>query len=102
MADRQQESSGTSTGGFAHSTFAQLIAGTGGRVGRVVAGLALVGLGLGAIRGTGGVIVAVIGLVPIAAGIFDFCLLGPLFRAPFWGREIRAAGRRGASDGTRS
>jgi hypothetical protein len=31
-----------------------------------------------------------IGLVPLAAGIFDFCVLAPLFGAPFKGPEIRA------------
>jgi hypothetical protein len=31
----------------------------------------------------------VIGLVPLAAGVFDFCLLGPLLSVGFWGRDIR-------------
>jgi hypothetical protein len=28
---------------------------------------------------------AVVGLVPIAAGVFNFCLLGPLFGVSLWG-----------------
>jgi hypothetical protein len=35
-------------------------------------------------------IVMVVGLVPIAAGVFDFCLIAPILHAPFWGRQIRA------------
>jgi len=32
----------------------------------------------------------VVGLVPIAAGVFDFCLIAPILHAPFWGRQIKA------------
>ena len=85
--------SGTGNG-FERSTFAQLIAGTGGRAGRVVAGLGLIGVGLLGIGGTTGAVVAIVGLVPLAAGAFDFCVLAPIFGASFWGRDIRAAGRR--------
>jgi hypothetical protein len=34
-----------------------------------------------------------VGLVPLAAGIFDFCVLAPLMGKPFWGREIRGDAR---------
>jgi hypothetical protein len=40
--------------------------------------------------GMGGIIVAVIGVVMIAAGVFDFCLFAPLFGNPFSGKKIRA------------
>jgi len=33
-----------------------------------------------------GIIVAVVGLVPLAAGIFNFCILGPVFRVDLFGR----------------
>jgi len=84
--------SGTGNG-FERSAFAQLIAGSGGRIGRVVAGVALIGLGLRGIGSTIGYIVALVGLVPLAAGVFDFCVLSPIFGASFWGRDIRVAGR---------
>jgi hypothetical protein len=32
---------------------------------------------------------SVVGLVPLAAGVFDFCVLGPLRRLPFAGRGLR-------------
>jgi hypothetical protein len=54
------------------------MAGPAGRAIRVVAGIALIAVGL-ITGGSGGVVLAVVGLVPLAAGAFGFCLLGPLF-----------------------
>ncbi len=61
-----------------------------GRIVRIVAGLALIGLGLLSVGGTTGIILAVIGLVPLVAGIFDFCVFAPLFGASFSGKAIRS------------
>ena len=52
-----------------------------GRAIRIVAGLALILIGLVAIGGTGGIIVAVIGLVPLGAGAANVCIVGKLFGA---------------------
>ena len=60
-----------------------------GRLVRIVAGIALIAWGLLGLTGTTGIIVAVIGLVPLLAGIFDVCVFAPLFRNPFKGPEIR-------------
>lgn len=60
-----------------------------GRIVRAIAGLALVLIGLLALRGTGGWILAVVGLAPLAAGLFDWCLLAPLFGLPFSGSRLR-------------
>ena len=51
-----------------------------GRIARAVAGLVLIGIG----AGLGGLwwVLAVVGLVPLAAGLFNFCLVAPLFHAP--------------------
>jgi hypothetical protein len=57
---------------------------------RVVAGIALVLWGILGLSGTAGIVVAVIGAVPLLAGIFDFCVFAPLFGAPFSGPKIRA------------
>ena len=65
-----------------------LLAGKNGRIARGVAGLILIGVG-GALGGVWWVL-AVIGLVPLAAGVFDFCLLGPLMHRPMSGRRLRA------------
>lgn len=75
--------------GFATSAFGQFMASTPGRGLRIVAGLTLLFLGWVS-GGTSGSILAVVGLVPLSAGTFDFCVLSALFRGPFWGTEIRA------------
>jgi hypothetical protein len=56
-----------------------------GRLARIVAGLALILVGLFVVKGTAGIVMAVIGVVPLAAGIFNFCLFGPLFGVGFLG-----------------
>jgi hypothetical protein len=55
-----------------------------GRLARGVAGLVLVGLGawLGASYGGGWWALFAVGFVPLAAGLFNFCLAAPLFGAP--------------------
>jgi hypothetical protein len=60
-------------------SFVSFMRSTNGRLLRVVAGVVLILVGLAAVGGTGGVIIAIIGVVPLLAGIFNFCLFGPLF-----------------------
>jgi len=69
--------------------FINFLASSTGRGVRIVAGVALVAVGLLVIGGTVGIVVAVIGLVPLLAGVFDFCVFAPLFGAPFSGNAIR-------------
>jgi hypothetical protein len=52
-----------------------------GRVARAVVGLALIATGL--TMGSGWLALSLVGLVPLAAGVFDFCLLAPVFHQPF-------------------
>jgi hypothetical protein len=59
-----------------------------GRITRIVAGIALVIVG--ALIGGAGWILAVVGLVPLLAGIFDVCVFAPLFKQPFSGKDVRA------------
>ena len=70
--------------------FVKFMASPAGRIIRIVAGIVLVALGLLVIHGVGGIIVAIIGLVPLVAGLFDFCVFAPLFGAPMSGPQIRA------------
>jgi hypothetical protein len=70
--------------------FVKFMASTAGRIVRIVAGIALIAVGLLVIGGTGGIIVAVVGAVPLLAGLFDFCVFAPLFGAPLSGPKIRA------------
>jgi hypothetical protein len=66
------------------------MASTAGRIIRVVAGIVLVAVGLLVLKGTVGIVVAAIGLVPLLAGLFDFCVFAPIFGCPMSGPKIRA------------
>jgi hypothetical protein len=74
------------------SGFSKFMASMSGRIARVVAGVVLVLVGLFVIGDLIGWIVAVIGLVPLLAGIFDVCVISRLFGGPFSGEEIRSRG----------
>ena len=71
--------------------FIKFMASTAGRVTRIAAGIALILWGLMGIGGTTGIVVTVVGLVPLLAGLFDFCVFAPLFGAPLSGPGIRSA-----------
>ncbi len=70
--------------------FPAFMASPAGRVVRILAGIALIAWGLIGLTGTMGIVVAVIGLLPLVAGVFDFCVFAPLFGAPLSGARIRA------------
>lgn len=72
------------------NAFVNFMASSTGRIVRIVAGIALIVLGGVGITGTTGIIVAVIGVVPLAAGVFDFFIFAPLFGRPLSGPKIRA------------
>jgi len=60
-----------------------------GRVVRIVVGVALIAIGSGIVGGSGGWILALVGLIPAVAGIFDFCVFAPLAGLPFDGDRLR-------------
>jgi hypothetical protein len=70
--------------------FIKFMASTTGRIVRIAAGAALIIWGLMGLGGTTGIVVAVIGAVPLLAGLFDFCVFAPLFGNPLSGPKIRA------------
>ena len=67
----------------------KFLASTNGRWIRIIAGVLLIALGIFVVQNTGGIILAVVGLVPLLAGVFDVCVFAPLFGASFWGKTIR-------------
>jgi hypothetical protein len=70
--------------------FVKFMASPAGRITRIIAGIILVALGLLVVHGTGGIVLIVVGLLPLVAGLFDFCVFSPLFGAPLSGKKIRA------------
>ena len=70
--------------------FVSFMASTAGRITRIVAGIALIVWGVTGIQGSVGMLVAVVGAVPLVAGLFDFCVFAPLFGNPISGPKIRA------------
>ena len=71
--------------------FFGFIASPAGRVTRIIAGLALILIGLLVVGGLWGWILALVGLVPLLAGLFDRCVFAPLFGLPFVGPRLRQA-----------
>jgi hypothetical protein len=73
------------------NTLFGFLASPAGRGTRIIAGLALILIGLLALGGTWGWILAIVGLVPLLAGLFDRCVFAPLFGLPFVGDRLRQA-----------
>ena len=70
--------------------FSKFMASVGGRLLRIVAGIALIVVGVVLVEGTWGIVLAVVGAVPLLAGLFDVCLIGALFLGtPLKGSDIR-------------
>jgi uncharacterized membrane protein len=68
--------------------FAQFMATNIGRLLRILAGMILVLVGLYVLAGVIGIVSAILGLLLIAAGLFNFCFIAPLLGAPFWGKDL--------------
>ncbi|MCB1248351.1 MAG: DUF2892 domain-containing protein [Acidimicrobiales bacterium] len=49
------------------------------RIARVVIGVALIGVGLAVVGGTGGIVLAVVGLIPLVTGAVGTCPLYSVF-----------------------
>ena len=69
--------------------FARFMSSLAGRLLRIVAGIALSVVGLVVVHGTVGIILAIVGVVVFAAGLFNFCIFAPLFGGPFLARDIK-------------
>jgi len=76
---------------FGRSGFAQFVNSPAGRIVRLVAGLGLIASGYVNRGGSSGTILMIVGLVPLAAGVFDWCLISALLGGPLSGARIRAS-----------
>lgn len=74
--------------------FASFMSSAAGRILRMLVGLGLIGLGVFLIAATStipiGILLTVVGLLPLVAGLADVCIFAPLFGAPFSGAKVRA------------
>lgn len=64
--------------------FVTFMSSSAGRGLRIVAGIALLVLGL--VIGGGWMVLSVVGLIPFIAGLINVCLLAPLFGQPLKSR----------------
>ena len=78
---------------FARSGLARFTNSPAGRVTRIVVGLGLIGWGYALRADTLGLVFMVAGLVPLAAGAFDLCLISPLLGGPISGNRVRACAK---------
>lgn len=73
---------------FGKSGFARFFNSPAGRVLRIVVGLALIGLGYTLRANSTGIVLMVVGLVPLAAGVFNLCLISALLGGPIQGAQV--------------
>jgi hypothetical protein len=68
--------------------FVKFMVSMAGRILRIIAGLAIIALGI-FVFPTLNWLFIIIGLIPLLAGIFDFCILAPLMGYFFSGKKTR-------------
>lgn len=73
---------------FAQSSFSGFINSPAGRVARIVVGLILIAVGYGMDGRAAGIVLIVIGLVPLVAGALNLCLMSALLGGPISGARI--------------
>ena len=91
MTLRPVDSADGAASAFVRSDLAQMLVSGPGRLVRIVAGFALGLWGWTLLPSAFGCVLLAAALVPVAAGLFDFSILSPLFGGPFWGSGIRSA-----------
>ncbi|MCX6543775.1 MAG: DUF2892 domain-containing protein [Acidobacteria bacterium] len=73
---------------FGKSGFAQLVNSPIGRITRIAIGLGLIAWGYTHSATSTGAVIMAVGLVPLAAGVFDLCLISALLGGPLSGARI--------------
>lgn len=70
--------------------FAKFMANSAGRLLRIVAGVALIALGMFAAQSPLNIILLAVGVVFVLVGAFNVCLLAPLAGMPLSGKAVLA------------
>lgn len=73
---------------FAHTGFARFINSPIGRLARIIAGILLFAWGYTQNGTTTGLVVMAVALVPLAAGLFNWCLISALLGGPLSGARL--------------
>jgi len=73
---------------FCQTGFARFVNSPTGRIARIVVGIGLIGWGYTQRGTTMGIVLMVVGVVPLAAGIFNWCLVSALLGGPISGAKI--------------
>ena len=73
---------------FGRSGVARFINSPIGRIARLVAGAAILAWGFTRRESMLGIVLMVVGLVPLAAGAFNLCLISALLGGPIRGAEV--------------
>lgn len=74
---------------FARSGFAHFINSRTGRLTRIIVGLVFIIWGYAQLEQTSGIILILVGLIPLSAGLFDLCIISPLIGGPISGKKVR-------------
>ena len=74
---------------FGQSSFARFINSPAGRVTRLVVGILLIIWGYTQLGTAVGIILIIIGLIPLVAGALDLCLISALLGGPISGARLR-------------
>ena len=75
---------------FAQTGFARFVNSVAGRITRLIVGAALIIWGYTLLDQTLGIVLIVIGLIPLVAGALDLCLISALLGGPISGKKLRA------------
>lgn len=70
-------------------TLVKFMTSSKGRVARIILGAILISLGQFIVKDTAGTVITVLALIPIAGGVFDFCVMGTALGYPFNGAKAR-------------
>jgi len=73
---------------FGQTAFARFVNSPAGRVLRVVVGLGLIAWGYSLRATNAGLALMVVGLVPLAAGTFNWCVISALLGGPLDGARV--------------
>ena len=73
---------------FARSSFAQFVNSPAGRLTRIIVGVGLLAVGYMQRDSSTGLVLMAVGLIPLAAGVFNLCLISALLGGPISGARI--------------